>query len=514
MHPSIVARQAPDRIALRMAGSGLTLTYGELESRSNQLAQLFRSLGMRSGDVIAIMVENHPRYFEICWAAQRSGLLFTPLSTRLTETEAAYIVNDSGAKLFIGSRAFADVAGRIIPLTPKVHHRFMLDDALEGHASLEAAAARMPAEPIPDQSAGGDMLYSSGTTGRPKGVRVLPESDDIAYVTSPTRLCASRWGMGTDTVYLSPGPLYHSAPLRFSMRAMILGGTVVVMEHFDPVEFLRNISQYRVTHTQVVPTMFVRLLKLDAATRAAADVSSLRCAIHAAAPCPVSVKEDMIAWWGPILWEYYSGTEGMGMTMCDSYQWLSHKGTVGQSVMGRARICDEEGRELPAGEIGLVYFSDGKAFKYHNDPEKTAAARNALGWTTIGDIGYLDADAFLYLTDRKSFMIISGGVNIYPQESENVLVGHPQVMDAAVFGVPDADMGEAVKAVVQPRDMAAAGPGLADELIAYCRDRLAHYKCPRTVDFMAELPRSPSGKLYKRVLRDRYWEDHGQQRVA
>ncbi len=507
-HPSLVALRAPQRVAYRMAGSGISVTFHQLEERSNQLAHLFRSLGLRPGDHLALMLENHPRYFEICWAAQRSGLIFTALSSRLSVGEAAYIVGDCQAKLFISSRAMADVAQALVSQTPQVAHRYMLDGTIPGYSALEAAMATQPTHPVADECAGGDMLYSSGTTGRPKGVFVPPESTDIAHVNSLTKICAGVWGVGEGTVYLSPGPLYHAAPLRFCMRTMALGGSVVVMEHFDAAEFLRLVGSEHITHTQVVPTMFVRMLKLDAATRAAADVSSLRCVIHAAAPCPVPVKEQIIDWWGPKIWEYYAGTEGMGMTLCNSEQWLAHKGTVGKSVVGVARICDELGQELPVGETGVVYFSDGKPYQYHNDPDKTAASRNAQGWTTLGDIGRLDEDGYLYLTDRKAFMIISGGVNIYPQEAENLLVTHPKVLDVAVFGVPNEDMGEEVKAVVQPKDMAEAGPELAAELMAFCRGQLAHFKCPRSIAFRAELPRHPTGKLYKRLLRDEYWAGH------
>jgi long-chain acyl-CoA synthetase len=315
--------------------------------------------------------------------------------------------------------------------------------------------------------------------------------------------------MGADTVYLSPGPLYHAAPLRFAMTVMRLGGTVVVMEHFDAAEFLALVPKHRITHTQVVPTMFVRMLKLSDAQRKAHDLSSLRIAIHAAAPCPVPVKQQMIDWWGPVIWEYYAGTEGMGMTLVDSPQWLAHKGTVGRAVVGVLHICDEEGNELPQGQTGGVYFSDGKVFEYHNDPEKTAQSKNAKGWTTLGDIGHVDAEGYLYLTDRKANMIISGGVNIYPQEAENLLVTHPKVFDVAVFGVPNEEFGEEVKAVVQPRDMGEAGKALEEELIAFCREHLSSIKCPRSVDFLAELPRHPTGKLYKRLLRDKYWAGHG-----
>ena len=318
--------------------------------------------------------------------------------------------------------------------------------------------ARFPATPIADQTTGHDMLYSSGTTGRPKGVLPVVEPQPIDFDNPLLAITRKLYGMDENTIYLSPAPLYHAAPLRFNMSVMRLGGTSVIMEHFDAEEFLRLVGKYRITHTQVVPTMFVRFLKLPDEVRLKYDVSSLRCAIHAAAPCPIPVKEKMIDWWGPIVWEYYGGTEGNGLTMCNAQEWMAHKGTVGRAVVGTLRICDEDGNELPAGQSGTVYFADGRPFEYHNDPRKTAESRHAKGWTTLGDVGYVDADGFLHLTDRKAFMIISGGVNIYPQECENLLIDHPKVMDCAVFGVPNADFGEEVKAVVQPRDMADAGP--------------------------------------------------------
>ena len=508
MHPSIHAQSTPDKPAWRMAGSGQTVSYRQLDEASNRLAHYFRSVGVGIGDRIALMLENHPRYFEICWAAQRAGIVYTAISSRLTAGEAAYIVNDCGAKVFISSMALAGQAAELLGQTPRVQTRLMLDGTIDGYQAYEAAVAGFPTERIADESAGGDMLYSSGTTGRPKGVFVPPESTDIAYVNSLLKVCIGPWQMGPETLYLSPGPLYHAAPLRFAMAVMRLGGTVVVMEHFDAAEFLALVEKHRITHTQVVPTMFVRMLKLPEAQRRAHDLSSLRIAIHAAAPCPVPVKEQMIAWWSPIIWEYYAGTEGMGMTLVNSADWLTHKGTVGRAVVGVLHICDDDGNELPPGQNGGVYFSDGKAFEYHNDPEKTAAARNARGWTTLGDIGTMDAEGYLYLTDRKAHMIISGGVNIYPQEAENLLVTHPKVLDVAVFGVPNEEFGEEVKAVVQPRDMAHAGKALEQELIAFCREHLSAIKCPRSIDFEAELPRHPTGKLYKRLLRDRYWKGH------
>ncbi|MCX7620790.1 MAG: AMP-binding protein, partial [Acidimicrobiales bacterium] len=309
-------------------------------------------------------------------------------------------------------------------------------------------------------------------------------------------------------VYLSPAPLYHAAPLRFSMAVHQVGGTVIVMEHFDPEQFLALIESYKVTHTQVVPTMFIRLLKLPEEARKAYDLSSLQVAIHAAAPCPIAVKEKMIEWWGPIIHEYYAGTEGNGLVYCNSEDWLTHKGTVGRALLGKVHIVDEEGNELPPGEEGTIYFESDAQFEYHNDPEKTAASRLPNGWTTLGDVGRLDEDGFLYLTDRKAYMIITGGVNVYPQEAENVLALHPKVQDVAVIGVPNEEFGEEVKAIVEPVDMADAGPELERELIEYCRQHLADVKCPRSVDFRPELPRHPTGKLYKRLLKDEYWQGH------
>ena len=508
MHPSIHAQSTPDKPALIMAGSGEMLTYRELEDRSNQAAQLFRSLGLRPGDHIAILCENHSRFYEICWGAQRSGLTYTAISTRLGTDEIAYIVNDCNARLLIVSAGLVKQAEAILELTPGVRQRLLIGADAPGHQRWEQALAAQPARRITDECAGGDMLYSSGTTGRPKGVFSPPDSSAIDASTPLIEMNRKAYGVDPETRYLSPAPLYHAAPLRFTMTVMRLGGTVVVMEHFDAEQYLELVQKYRITHSQLVPTMFVRMLKLPPEVRSSYDVSSLRCAIHAAAPCPIPIKEQMIDWWGPILWEYYAGTEGNGMTLVNSQDWLAHRGTVGRAVVGELKISDEQGNELPPGEPGTVYFAGGKAFQYHNDPVKTAESRNARGWSTLGDVGYVDADGFLYLTDRKAYMIISGGVNIYPQESENVLITHPKVADVAVFGVPNEDFGEEVKAVVQPRDMCDAGPELEAELIEFCRSQLSPIKCPRSVDFEAELPRHPTGKLYKRLLKDRYWAGH------
>ena len=506
MHPAVIAEQTPDKPAIVMAGSGETLTYRELEARSNQGAQLFRKLGLKTGDGIAIFMENHLRYLEICWAAQRAGLYYTCISSRLTAGEVEYIVRDCGAKLFIASQSLAKIAGEVAPALSDLE-RFMVGGTIPGYASYESAAAEMPTARIADETAGADMLYSSGTTGRPKGVRVPLSGLPIDSPSPLMLIVTGLFGMHQNTIYLSPAPLYHAAPLRYCMAVHRIGGTVVVMEHFDAEEALRLIGKYRATASQWVPTMFVRMLKLPDEVRAGYDVSSMKTAIHAAAPCPIDVKRRMIEWWGPVLHEYYAGTEGNGFCYVNSGDWLARPGTVGKSLLGEIHICDDEGNELPVGEEGVIYFGGGAQFQYHNDEKKTRDSRHPghPEWSTLGDVGKLDAEGYLYLTDRKAFMIISGGVNIYPQEAENVLISHPDVADVAVIGVPNEEFGEEVKAVVQPIDWDRAGPALADDLIAYCRAQLSPIKCPRSVDFERELPRHPTGKLYKRLVRDRYW---------
>jgi long-chain acyl-CoA synthetase len=504
-HPFHHAGRAPDKPAYVMARSGETVTYRQLEDRSNQGAQLLRSLGLKRGDTIALLLENHARYFEICFAAQRAGLFFTAMSTRLSVEEAEYIIRDCGARVLIVSASLAAQAAELLRLNPEVRRRFAVGGSLPGHESWETVLAAQPTARIRDESAGRDMLYSSGTTGRPKGVKTELLDEAIDAANTLMNVAGKLYSMGPDTVYLSPAPLYHAAPLRFNMSVMRFGGTSIVMERFDAEEALALIERHRVTHSQWVPTMFVRMLKLAPELRARYDHSSLKVAIHAAAPCPVPVKQDMIRWWGPVLYEYYAGTEGNGYVACDAREWLAHPGTVGRALVGEIRILDDDGKPLPAGETGTIYFANGPAFEYHNDAAKTAASRSKDGWSTLGDVGYVDADGYLFLTDRKHFMIISGGVNIYPQEVENLLVTHAKVADVAVIGVPNDEFGEEVKAVVQPLDMKDAGPALAAELVEFCRAHLSHIKCPRSVDFEAALPRHPTGKLYKRLLRERYW---------
>ncbi|GAA3547532.1 acyl-CoA synthetase [Nonomuraea rosea] len=507
MHPGAIAAVTPDKPAVIMAGSGRVVTYRELDEESNRLAHLFRAAGLRPGDHIAFMLANHPLFLVVAWAAHRSGLYYTPVSSRLQTDELAYIVDNCGARAFITSADLAGVATSITAATPGVGLRLMLDGAAEGFESYEEAVAGLPATPIEDECAGTDMLYSSGTTGRPKGVKLAATHGPLTEPGLLFKLIEALFAPSGDSVYLSPAPLYHAAPLRYSMTFQRLGATVVVMERFDPERYLELVERYGVTHSQLVPTMFIKMLKLPPEIREKHDISSLKYAIHAAAPCPVPVKDQMIAWWGPIIHEYYAGTEGNGFLYVNAQDWLQHKGTVGRSLLGVVHVCDEDGADLPPGEHGTIYFENGGRFEYHGDPGKTRSAQDPLGrgWTTLGDIGYLDADGFLYLTDRRSYMIISGGVNIYPQEAENVLSVHPKVADVAVFGVPDEEMGEQVKAVVEPVSLDEAGPGLESELIAYCREHLAHYKCPKSVDFREALPRHPTGKLYKRLLRDEYW---------
>lgn len=507
-----VAAGRGDHPAYVMAGTGEVVTYRELHERANRIAHLFRSLGLRPGDHVAWCLENHPWFLAIAWGSHYAGLYYTAISSRLTAEEVGYIVDDCGAKVLILSEARSDLFEPLGALTPKVEHRFTLDAPADGHSDLVDAVAAQPADDLADAVEGMDMLYSSGTTGRPKGVKVPLRDVPLGTPDTLYLLVAGLFGANEQTVYLSPAPLYHAAPLRFCLQVQRAGGTVVVMEHFDAEEALRLIQEHRVTFGQFVPTMFVRMLKLPEEVRSRYDVSSLQVAVHAAAPCPVEVKRRMIEWWGPVLHEYYAGTEGNGFCYASSEDWLAHPGTVGKPLVGTIHIVGEDGQDLPPGEAGTVYFESDARFSYHNDPEKTAQAYLREGWSTLGDVGYLDDDGFLHLTDRAAYMIITGGVNVYPQEAENVLTMHPKVADVAVFGVPDEVFGEQVKAVVQPVDMPAdeeAAKQLESELLAYCREHLADVKCPRSVDFRPELPRHPTGKLYKRLLKDEYWASSG-----
>lgn len=509
MHPGVHAASHPDRPAIVMGRTGARTTYRELDQRAVALARFLAERGLRQGDTIAIMAENHPRYMEVYWAAMRSGLYLTAISRYLSPEEATYLVNDSGARVLITTKAMARCALAMLDHIPGCTTRLMMDGAEPGFESYDDAVAGQSVLPLDHQPRGEVLLYSSGTTGRPKGIqRPLSgkEIGDPSFV-GIGALERGLLGMDEESVYLCPAPLYHAAALGWSAGVHEIGGTLVVMEKFDAEEFLELVAREQVTHTQVVPTMLVRLLKLPESSRTAHDLSSLRGVVHAAAPCPVEVKRAVIDWLGPIVVEYYAGTEGNGLTFISSEDWLAHPGSVGRPVIGVPHICDEDGAELEVGDRGLVYFERETApFEYRGDAEKTASSRHPRhpAWTTLGDIGYLDRDGYLYLTDRRAFTIISGGVNIYPAEIESCLVMHPAVADVAVFGLPDAEMGEYVVAVVQPATGTTGSPELAEALRSYARQHLAGLKVPRRVEFRSELPRLPTGKLVKGELRAQY----------
>ena len=508
MYPGIHARERAEQPCIIMADSGESVAYKELEARSNQLAHLLRSHGLNALDHYAVFMENNSRYAEVCAAGTRAGLYYTCINSYLSADEVAYIANNSQSKVFITSHAMREVAKKAVQQCPNVTLHLIINGDGDNKPIIDydLELSKFPTTPIADERIGVGMLYSSGTTGRPKGIlRPLPDqppSESLPLF----RFLNDTWQFRDGMVYLSPAPLYHVAPLCALALTIRNGGTGIVMERFDPEQFLALVEKYQVTHTQLVPTMFSRMLKLPEAVRTNYDLSSLEIAIHGAAPCPIQVKNEMIDWWGPIIYEYYGATEGLGFAYCDSAEWLAHPGTVGRVLLGELHILDDDSNECPNGTAGTIWFKTGSPFEYYNDKEKTLEARSADGtMSTVGDVGYVDDDGFLYLTDRKTYMIISGGVNIYPQECENLLITHPKVADAAVFGVPNDDMGEEVKAVVQPMLEFEANASLEKELIEFCKQHLAHYKCPRSIDFDEHLPRLPTGKLYKRVLRDRYW---------
>ena len=509
MFPGVHAATAPNRAAVIMAASGRTLTYAELDDNSARLASSLHEIGLRDGDVIALLSDNTPEAFEVFWAALRSGLYVTAVNWHLSPAEVDYILTDSGAKALFVSAGVRDLAAAVAADIPEIAARYVFGGEVDGYDSYTDLLADAGAR-LTDQPRGSELLYSSGTTGRPKGIKPHRQSIQVDEPgDAVTALLQHAFKVTSDDVYLSPAPIYHAAPLKWSAAVHALGGTVVLMERFDAEPALAAIERYSVTVTQMVPTMFVRMLQLPEEVRGKRDISSLRLAVHAGAPCPPDVKDAMIDWWGTILVEYYGSTEGHGVSIITAQESKTKRGSVGKAALGVVHICDYDGAELVPGEVGLVYFErDVAAFSYHNDPEKTADARHPAHetWSTVGDLGYLDEDGYLFLTDRKSFMIISGGVNIYPQETENVLTMHPKIFDVAVIGVPDSEMGEQVKAVVQLRDDVEPSEQLAAELIDYVRDRLAHFKAPRSIDFVDELPRTATGKLVKRTLQARYLE--------
>jgi acyl-CoA synthetase (AMP-forming)/AMP-acid ligase II len=481
-----ISDHAADAPALIVAGGG-TVSYGELYTRSQRVAALLYEAGLRRGDGVALVLPNRREFLEITWGCQLSGLYYCAINTHFTADEIAYVIADSEAKV-----VFVEAGGEV-----RV--------SAGGERSYEDALAA--AGDPPPVSDGSEMLYSSGTTGRPKAVRrSLPTDGDGSWAQKVLEMgLRRRYGMTEASVYLSPAPLYHAAGVNYTMAVNRVGAASILMSRFDAEDTLRLIETHRVTHAQFVPTMFVRMLKLPEAVRRSYDVSSLTCVIHAAAPCPVDVKHQMMTWFGPIIHEYYGGTEGFAGSTIDPDEWLSHPGSIGKPFSA-VHVVGDDGEELGVGQSGELYFEGGPDFEYFKDPGKTASVSNERGWRSLGDMGYRDEDGYVYLTDRSTFTIVSGGVNIYPQEAENLLVMHPKLADAAVFGVPNDEFGEEVKAVVQPCDGVAAGPELETELIEYCRSHLAAYKCPRTVDFDAALPRDPNGKLYKRRIRERYWQ--------
>ncbi len=510
MYAGRYAELNPERPAFVMSNSGTTVSYREYDNRTNQLAHLLRDLGLQRLDHYSIFMENNDRYLECCGAGERAGLYYTCINSYLKDEELAYILNNSESRILITSADKLEVAREALVHCPNIEKCLVVGADGDGEqvVNYEQALSAYPTEPIADEYLGTPMLYSSGTTGRPKGILRPLEVVSPGEAMPLYHFLSNIWQYREDMVYLSPAPLYHSAPQAAVGLTIRAGGTAIIMERFDPERYLELVSQYQVTHSQLVPTMFSRMLKLPEEIRAAADLSSLEIAIHAAAPCPVKVKEAMLEWWGPIIHEYYGATEGLGFAALNSEEWLAHKGSVGKIVLGELHILDEDGNPSPPGEPGEIWFKSASEFSYFNNDEKTREATSDDGaLSTVGDVGYVE-DGYLYLTDRSTFMIISGGVNIYPQETEDTLITHPKIMDAAVFGVPNEDLGEEVKAVVQVMDGIAADDALVEELMTYCAEYLSRQKCPRSIDFEDELPRLPTGKLYKRLLKDRYWADH------
>lgn len=496
------ARSTPAKPAAIFPDTGEALGFGELDARANQAAHGLIALGLQPGEGIALLLENTPEFLVLSYGAKRAGLMVTPLSIHLRPPEVAHVLRDSGAKLLVAAASLGALAGALD--LQGVPHRFSAGGDVPGYRPLAELMAGQPTHwPKGERPIGREFLYSSGTTGLPKGIRrpLIPFADRLKPEFDMT--WKPFYGFDESSVYLSPAPLYHAAPNRYVQRAIDHGGTAVILRKFDAERALAMIEAHRITHSQWVPTMFVRLLALPEAVRRRYHLASHRCAIHAAAPCPVPVKRAMIEWWGPIVKEYYAGSEGIGTVFIDSETWLRKPGSVGRPAYGKVHICDDAGRELPPGETGRIWFEGGARFAYHNDPEKTAAAYNDRGWATLHDLGWLDAEGFLFLSDRRADLILSGGVNIYPAEIETVLAQHPRVSEAAVIGVPDAEFGERPRALIVPRD-GEGDDALAEELIALCRANLAGPKVPRAVEFLEELPRSEAGKLLRRVLKERY----------
>jgi len=503
-HISKTAAKNPDKAAIIMPGSGKVVTYQQLDNSSNQVAHLLRKIGLQTGDHISLIMENRSEFLEIYLGAMRAGLIVTPVNAHLQLQECKYIIENSNSKLLVCSEKYRPLAQQLTSLTTAVDHFY----CLEGGGSLADWGKELAAQaehPITDEARGWVMMYSSGTTGHPKGILGVVEGVSLDDLHPVLESMAQAFGISQDTTYLSPGPLYHAAPLGWCDMVLNKGGTVVVMEKFDAEKALSQIEQYKVSHSQWVPIMFIRMLKLPEAQRLSYDLGSLKVAVHAAAPCPIEVKEQMIAWWGEVIYEYYAASEAIGSTAIDSQNWLAHKGSVGKASYGKIHIVDDDNKLLEHDQIGQIYFeSDATNFEYYGEPGKTKGSFNPSGWATVGDVGYLDQEGYLYLTDRKSFMIISGGVNIYPQEIENCLIINDKVADVAVFGVPNAEFGEEVCAVVQLADGINTDDELSQELIDWCKNKISRIKAPRQLHFIDQLPRLENGKLYKRRLVEKY----------
>ncbi len=523
---SVIAGDDPNRPAI-VSPSG-DRTFGELNARANQLARAWRTRGFQPGDHVALVISNRPEFAEVLYAGVRSGARITPINWHLTGEEIAYIVNDCEAKVFVGDARFAGAVAEAGRLSPHATIQLAVGGDIDGFDSYDAAIEDQDPSDIEEPTLGRTMLYTSGTTGRPKGVDRAaarattvaasgPDANPAATNADPSAASATgraaRYNPGTD-LNLCTGPLYHAAPLAFSLTAPIAVGVgVVVMDGWDPEETLRLIEKHRITHSHMVPTMFHRLLAVPEDVRAKYDISTLRYVLHGAAPCPVDVKKRLFEWLGPIVYEYYAATEGGGSSITPQ-EWLEKPGSVGRPNPGQhIEVWDDEGKALPplrsgappADAIGTVFFkAPENRFRYYKDDKKTESAYRGE-FFTLGDMGYFDEDGYLFLTGRSAEVIISGGVNIYPAEVDAVLLEHPAVADSATVGAPNDEWGEEVRGVVQLKAGIEATPELAQELIAFTRDRLAHYKCPKQVDFDEELPRHDTGKIYRRLVRDRYW---------
>ncbi|MBE7193286.1 MAG: AMP-binding protein [Gordonia polyisoprenivorans] len=511
MYPEYWAAQHPDKPAVVIADTGAMTTFEQLDQNSRRFAHLLHDKGIGVGDHVAVLLENRTEFIDVVWGCLLAGVHISPISRYVTADEAGYILRDCGAKAFVTSTQVR----KSVEHLPEGNHFVDVwlnvdDDAMPGYTSYHDALNSASGEPIsPDAPLGEYMLYSSGTTGRPKGVARKLSGRAVKDGSNANRFLSKIFGVDDSSVYLSPAPLYHGAPLGFTIGATSLGATAVLLTKFEAQHALQAIDDHRVTHSQWVPTMFTRMLQLPEEVRHRYTLETQRVAIHSAAPCPRHVKEAMFEWWGPVLHEYYSGTEDVGVTYAGPQDWLTHPGTVGRPLGFTIHICDESGAELGPGETGLVYFETRREpFRYHGDEAKTRDSRHPshANWVTLDDIGHLDDDGFLYLTDRASFMIISGGVNIYPREIEDVLSEHPAVADVAVIGVPSTtDMGEDVMAIVELRPGHSRSEDTEREILEFAGKKLAGPKRPRSVDFMDHLPRLATGKLAKKQIRQPYW---------